>query len=58
MMWFLSEPSGRPEPETEERFEAAEAFWAARSMESSLVRRLTCDIGESDRLEVVVRKMR
>lgn len=53
----MSSPSGRPEPETEERLEAAEAFCAARSMESSLVRRLTCGVSELELLAVTQEEM-
>lgn len=43
MMWllFASFESAKPLPETEEWFEATDAFCAARSRESSRVRRLT-----------------
>ncbi len=43
MMWleFASVGSGKPVPETEERLDCTEAFWAARRAESSRVRRLT-----------------
>jgi hypothetical protein len=42
--WFVaewSEGSGKP-AEVEEVLDTTDAFWAARSMESSLVNRLTC----------------